>query len=263
MLSEDLHKEIASKIYRCFETGNQLSLLTKDYPEIEVADSYRIQEHVVSSFLAAGRKIKGYKIGLTSKPMQEMAGTSEPDYSAMLDDMFIDEESELDISRYADPIIEIELAFVMKEKLSGPGINVAEVIRATDFVLPSIEIVDFRVARAPGMDVRDTIADLAAVGGVILGGNPVALTDIDVRAVQGSMIINGEEREQGPASAVLGNPLTAVVWLANKLGEFGVSFEPGDVILSGSFVRAHPVQAGDQVIARFDNGLGDVKVAFK
>ncbi len=263
MLSEDLHKEIAGKIYRCFETREQLPLLTAEYPEIEVSDSYRIQEHVVSSFLAAGRKIKGYKIGLTSKPMQEMAGTTEPDFSAMLDDMFIDEASELDISRWADPIVEIELAFVMKEKLSGPGINIAEVIRATDFVLPSIEIVDFRVARAPGMDVRDTIADLAAVGGVILGGNPIALNDIDVRAVQGSMIINGEEREQGPASAVLGNPLTAVVWLANKLGEFGVSFEPGDVILSGSFVRALPVQAGDDVIARFDNGLGDVKVSFR
>ena len=263
MLSEDLHKEIAAKIYKCFQTGDQISLLTADYPEIEVTDSYRIQEHVISSFLAAGRKVKGYKIGLTSKAMQEMIGSTEPDFASMVDSMFIDEESELAMSDWTAPMIGIELAFVMKEKLSGPGVNVAEVIRATDFVLPSIEIVDFRVAIAPGMDVRDTIADLAAVGGVVLGGNPIALNDIDVRDVQGSLIINGEEREQGSASAVLGNPLTAVVWLVNKLGEFGVSFEPGDVILSGSFVRALPVQAGDEVIARFDSGLGDVKLSFK
>lgn len=262
MLSPDLHAEIAANIFRCFKDNSQIPLLNAAYPELEVQDSYRIQERVVASFLAEGRKIKGYKIGLTSKAMQELAGSSEPDYSAMLDDMFIDEGAVLARADWSDPLVEIELAFVMKEPLQGPGVNVADVIRATDFVLPAIELVDFRVARMPGMDVRDTIADLAAVGGVVLGGNPISLRDIDVRKVQGSLVINGEVREQGVSSAVLGNPLTAVAWLANKMSEFDVTFQPGDVILSGSFVRALPVQAGDQIIARFDNGFGDVALAF-
>ncbi|MCB1678077.1 MAG: fumarylacetoacetate hydrolase family protein [Halioglobus sp.] len=262
MLSAETRAEIADKIVRCFKDKSQIPLLHTAYPEMEIEDSYRIQEQVIGAFLAEGRRIKGYKIGLTSKAMQEMAGSTEPDYSAMLDDMFIAEGAELARADWADPIVEIELAFVMKAPLQGPGINVADVIRATDFVLPCIELVDFRVARAPGMDVRDTIADLAAVGGVVLGGNPVSLRDVDVRTIQGSLIINGETRETGLASAVLGNPLTAVAWLANKLADFGVSFKPGDVILSGSFIRALPVAAGDDIVARFDSGFGDVALAF-
>ncbi|TXS96018.1 4-oxalocrotonate decarboxylase [Parahaliea maris] len=262
MLSEELRSTIATQIYRCFQQGEQIPLLSAQYPDLEMEDAYRIQEKVVASFQADGRKIKGYKIGLTSKAMQEMAGTDEPDYSAMLDHMFLPEASHTPRSDWQSPMVEIELAFVMKERLEGPGINVADVIRATDFVLPAIEIVDFRVAMAPGMTVRDTISDLAAVGGVVLGGNPLDLKDFDVRGVRGDLLINGEVRESGCSDAVLGNPLTAVAWLANKLSEFGVTFEPGDVILSGSFLRALPVQAGDEVVARFDNGFGDVLLTF-
>jgi 2-keto-4-pentenoate hydratase len=262
MLSDEVRREIAANIFQCFEDHSQIPLLNTSYPELEVEDSYRIQEHVVASFLAEGRTIRGYKIGLTSKAMQDMAGTTEPDYSAMLDHMFIDEGSETPRNAWASPIVEIELAFLMKEALSGPGVNIADVIRATDFVLPAIEIVDFRVAPGPGMDVRDTIADLAAVGGVVLGGNPRRLEQIDVRNIHGSLLINGEAREEGLSSAVLGNPLTAVAWLANKMAEFDVAFKPGDVILSGSMVRALPVQAGDEVVARFDGGFGDVVVTF-
>lgn len=262
MLSDTIRKEIAADIYRCFENKSQIPLLNSRFPDMELEDSYRIQEHVVESFKSAGHRVKGYKIGLTSRPMQEMANSTEPDYSAILDNMFHVEAGESARSDWQQPLVEIEMAFVMKERLEGPGINVAEVIRATDFVLPAIEIVDFRVAYEPGMDVRDTIADLAAVGGVILGGNPVGLREIDIRNVSGSLLVNGEVREQGSSSAVLGNPLNAVAWLANKLSEFGVAFEPGDVILSGSFLRALPVNAGDDIVARFDNGFGDITFSF-
>lgn len=262
MLPDHVREEIAANIFRCFREKTQISLLNTAYPEIEMEDAYRIQERVIEYFRSAGRKVKGYKVGLTSKPMQELAGSTEPDYSAILDDMFIPEGGESPRSDWIDPLVEIELAFVMNDRLRGPGINAADVIRATDFVLPAIEIVDFRVARAPGMDVRDTIADLAAIGGVVLGGNPVRLSDVDIRAVHGSLIINGEVREQGTSAAVLSSPVNAVVWLANKLAGFGVAFEPGDVILSGSFVRALPIAAGDKLIARFDNNLGDIAVAF-
>ena len=262
MLTDELRSEIATKIYRCFQQKTQIPLLTKGYPDIEVEDAYHIQEQVVASLVADGRKIKGYKIGLTSPAMQELAGSTEPDYAAMLDDMFIPEGSTLSRADWSDPLVEIEIAFVMKERLQGPGVTIAEVIQATDFVLPAIELVDFRVARAPGMDVRDTIADLAAVGGVVLGGNPFNLNGIDIRNIHGSLIINGEVREEGSSAEVLGNPLTAVAWLVNKLSEFGVAFERGDVILSGSFLRALPVQAGDEIVARFDNGFGDIQLKF-
>ena len=133
---------------------------------------------------------------------------------------------------------------------------------ATDFVVPAIEIVDFRVSRAPGMNIIDTVADLAACGAAVLGANPRRLDAIDIRRVKGEIVRNGVVDQAGEASAVLGNPVTAVAWLANKLGQFGVSFQPGDVILTGSFVRAIPVKAGDEILCRFDQGLGDVATSF-
>ncbi len=263
MLSDATRKEIAGKLIECMQEKKQIGLLTKDYPEIEVEDSYRIQEFIIDSFKQNGEVVKGYKIGLTSKVMQEMVGTNEPDFATMTDSMFVLESSTLKHADWIAPHVEIEVAFVMKEELKGPKVNAADVIRATDFILPSIELVDLRVAMAPGMDVRDTIADLAAVGAVVVGGNPVRLEDVDVRKIGGQLIINDEVKEEGMSSAVLGNPVNAVVWLVNKLSEFGVGFKPGDVILSGSFVRALPVAAGDRVVARFDNGLGDVEIAFE
>lgn len=262
MLTDDVHKEIAARIYHCIKEISQISLLTKAYPDIQIGDSYHIQNYVVSSFKEAGSQVKGYKIGLTSKAVQQLVGSREPNFSPLLDHMFTAEESELARSNWLTPMVESEVAFVIKDRLTGPGINVADVIRATDFVLPAVEIADFRVTRAPGMDVRDITADMGAAGGIILGGNPASLYDIDIRSVNSSLIINEEERAKGATSAVLGNPLTAVAWLANKLGESGTALEPGDVILSGAMHNAQPVEAGDHIIARFDNGLGDIKLSF-
>jgi 2-oxo-hept-3-ene-1,7-dioate hydratase/2-keto-4-pentenoate hydratase len=262
MLTTDIHKEIAEKICECFKTGVQLPLLSTSYPELELSDSYAIQQRVVSSFLAHGRKIRGYKIGLTSIAVQEMLGATEPGCSAMLDHMFIAEDSELAVDGLTDPLVEVELAFVMKDVLKGPDVSIDDVIHATDFVLPAIEIVDFRVARAPGMDVRDNIADLAAFGRVVLGRNAVYLHDIDVQNVGASLLINGEVKDEGISSAVLGNPLKAVAWLANRLSGFNVALKPGDVILSGSFFGASPVQAGDEIVAQFGGEFGKVAISF-
>lgn len=262
MLDEATREKIVNDLFDVYRSREPLPLLTKTYPGIEVEDSYRIQEAFVARRVAAGARIKGYKVGLTSKPMQEMAGSTEPDFSAMTDDLFIPESTPVAISRFFAPMIEIEIAFVMKHALKGPGILPVDVIRATDFVLPAIEIVDFRVARAPGMNLIDTVADLAACGAVVLGANPRPLEAIDIRRVRGSIIRNGKIEQEGEASAVLGNPVTSVAWLANKLGEFGTTFEPGQVILTGSFVRAFPVEAGDDIICRFDQGLGDVNTNF-
>jgi 2-oxo-hept-3-ene-1,7-dioate hydratase/2-keto-4-pentenoate hydratase len=250
-----------------YRTRQPLPLLTPRYPGIEVEDAYRIQEAFVARRLAEGARIKGYKVGLTSKAMQQMSGSTEPDFSAMTDDLFIPEATPIPASRFFRPLIEIEVAFVMREALRGPGVLPMDVIRATDFVVPAIEIVDFRLTRTPemkaGMSIIDTVADLAACGGVILGANPRRLDAIDVRRVRGSLLRNGVVEQEGEASAVLGNPVTSVAWLANKLGEFGVTFEPGHVILTGSFVRAVAVNAGDEILCKFDQGLGDIATSFE
>jgi len=262
MLDQATRLKIVEDLVEAYRTRKALPLLSKAYAGIEVQDSYRIQEAFVERRVAEGARIKGYKVGLTSKAMQEMSGATEPDFSAMTDDLFIPEATPIPHTRFFDPMVEMEIAFVMKSALSAPGVLPMDVIRATDFVVPAIEIVDFRVARAPGMNIIDTVADLAACGAAVLGANPRRLDTIDIRRVKGEILRNGQVEFSGEASAVLGNPVTAVAWLANKLGEFGVSFQPGDVILTGSFVRAFTVNPGDEILCRFDQGLGEVATSF-
>lgn len=262
MLDAASRSQIVQDLFETYRTRKALPLLTQTYPGIEVEDAYAIQQAFIAERIEQGRSVKGYKVGLTSKAMQEMSGATEPDFSAMTDDLFLPEDTPIDHARFFNPMIEIEIAFVLKDALKGPGILPVDVLRATDFILPAIEIVDFRVGPGPGMTVVDTVADLAACGAAVLGANPRRLHDIDLRRVHGEMVINGAVAQEGYASAVLGNPVTAVAWLANKLGGFGITFEPGQTILTGSFVRAMPVKAGDEVVARFDSGLGAVITSF-
>lgn len=262
MLDAATRARIVDDLFSAYETRKGLPLLSKAYPGIEVEDAYRIQEAFIARRLAAGAWIKGYKVGLTSKAMQEMSGATEPDFSAITNDLFFPKSTPIPMARFFDPMVEMEIAFVMKDALSGPGVLPMDVIRTTDFVVAAIEIVDFRISRAPGMNIIDTVADLAACGAAVLGANPRRLEAIDIRRVKGEILRNGKVEHAGEASAVLGNPVTAVAWLANKLGEFGVAFRPGDVILTGSFVRAFSVKAGDEILCRFDQGLGDVATSF-
>lgn len=262
MLDDPTCAKIADDLLGVYETRTPIPLLSKSYPGIGIEDSYRIQEIFIRRRVAAGARVAGYKVGLTSKPMQEMAGTTEPDFSAMTDDLFLPESTPIPFDRFFSPMVELEIAFVMKHALKGPGVLPVDVIRATDFVLPAIEIVDFRLIREAGFGIIDTIADLAACGAAVLGANPRRLDQLDIRRVRGSLEKNGTVEQAGEASAVLGNPVVSVAWLANKLGEFGVVFEPGQTILTGSFVRAIPIASGDEIVCRFDSGLGEVAVSF-
>lgn len=261
MLTDAQRHKAAEMLNTAHRTHKQVPSLKKTFPEMEIEDAYRIQEIQVKQRVDAGAKIKGYKVGLTSKVMQELAGIDEPDYGVLLDDMFIPEDSTIDLNKFFWPNVEIELAFVMKHSLQGPNVNAAEVIRATEFVLPAIELVEKRVETREG--VVDTIADLASCASVVLGGNPMLLTDFDIRNVQGAIHKNGELITEGSSKAVMGNPVNAIAWLANKLHEFGVSFNAGDTILSGSFIRVVPTADGDHFIARFDSGFGDIHLHFE
>jgi 2-keto-4-pentenoate hydratase len=257
VLSKEDIGHAAESLWRAECTREWTEPVSNRFPNADVDDAYRIGLAVRDLKLAANRSVKGHKIGLTSKAMQSLTGSKEPDYGFIFDNWFTLEGSVASRAAMNHPLVEVEIAFVMGKELAGPSLNVADVIRATDFVLPALEIVDNRYnARGKNLLV-DSIADAASCGFVVLGGNPADLRDVDLRRMSASLAVNGDVMETGSAAAVLGNPLNAVVWLANKLSEFGVTMRPGDVILSGSFVKAIPFAAGDSLVALFDQ-LGEV-----
>lgn len=262
MMSDEDRAQAAATLWRAFEDKVQAPPLSATYPDMDIIDAYRIQERFAAARTAEGHEVTGYKIGLTSKAMQEMAGVDEPDYGVLLDFLMAESGATLASSEFIRPAVEIELAFVMKDELRGPGVTADEVVAATDYVVPAIEIVDFRLAfKGRRGGILDTVADLASCGKVVVGGNRCALDKIDPAAVTGRLLKNGEEAETGAAAAVLDNPVNAIVWLANKLGEVSdVTFQPGHTILSGSFIRIVRAEAGDRFVAEFDSDLGSVEV---
>lgn len=262
MLTKDIREKLAADLHASFSTKEPVPLISVTYPDFEMDDAYSIQQQVVEKLQNEGRKIAGYKIGLTSKVMQEFAGLNEPDFGTIMDDMVLENGATVATDAYLTPRVESEIAFVMKEPLSGPGVTAEQVLQATDYIVPAIELVDFRVKLGPGFTILDSIADLAAVGGIVLGDVRVSPDDIDLCAISNSLLINGEERSSGVSSAVMDNPVNAVVWLANMLGKFDVAFKPGDVIISGSIIEIQTVAKGDEVVATFGSGLGDVKLSF-
>ena len=260
MLSDEQVQEAATSIFQAERTRVWTTPVSERFEHVDIDDAYRIAVAVRDLKIADGRTVKGHKIGLTSKAMREMTGATEPDYGFLYDNWFVPEGSTLEMARLNRPLVEVEIAFVMGTPLSGPSVNAADVIRATDFVLPVLEIVDSRYTARGKNDLVDSISDGAWCGFAVLGGNPAKLTDVDVRNMSASLSINGEIQQTGSARAVMGNPINAVAWLVNKLHEFGVSIQPGDVIMSGSFVRAVPFGPGDTLLALFDQ-LGEVSVS--
>ena len=250
-MTEAQHREAAAALVEAELTRNWAEPITLAYEGADIADAYAIGQYVTEAKVAAGRVVKGHKVGLTSKAMRSSTGATEPDYGTIFDNWFLDEGSRVSMSTLNRPYAEIELVFVLKDRLGGPSVNAADVIRATDFILPAVEVVDNRYSRDGLPGIVDSIADAASCGFIMVGGNPRHLNQLDVRHVGGALYKNGEIEETGTAAAVMGNPLNSVAWLARKLDEFGVSMEPGHIVLSGSFIRAHPMAAGDSFVADF------------
>lgn len=250
-MTDEQRREAAAALVEAELTRVWMEPITLTYEGADIEDAYAIGQLVTEAKVAAGRVIKGHKVGLTSKAMRERTGATEPDYGTLFDNWFIDEGSQVSMSTLNGPLVEIELVFVLKEELGGPAVNVVDVIRATDFVLPAVEVVDDRYSKRGKPGVVDSIADAASCGFVMLGGNPRTLTQIDVRHVGGALYKNGVLEESGTAAAVMGNPLNAVAWLARKLHEFGVTMQPGHTVLSGSFIRAHRIAIGDSFVADY------------
>lgn len=229
-------------------------------PDLDVDGAYAIQQLNIDRRIANGATLRGHKVGLTAKAMQRLLGVNEPDFGQLVDDMFIDDGAEIPASRFCAPRIEVEVAFVLKERLEGPSCTVADVVRATEFVMPSLELIDSRIADWK-IKLVDTIADNGSAAGVVLGGTPRKLEGLDLRVLGAVLERNGKIIETGAAGAVLGNPALAVAWLANKLHSFGIALDPGQVVLPGSCTAAVPVAAGDVIRAEFDR-LGAVSLRF-
>ncbi|MEL6982156.1 MAG: hypothetical protein AAFO29_07010 [Actinomycetota bacterium] len=250
-MTEEQRRQAAKDLVHAELTREWAEPITLAYEGADVEDAYAIGGYVTELKVASGREVKGHKVGLTSKAMRSTTGATEPDYGTIFDNWFLDEGSQVSMSTMNRPLVEIELVFVLGSELGGPSVNAVDVIRATDFVLPAIEVVDGRYSKRGKPGVIDSIADAASCGFVMVGGNPTKLTDIDIRQVGGALYKNGEIEESGTASAVMGNPINSVAWLARKLDEFGVHMEAGHSILSGSFIRAHPMTVGDTFVADY------------
>jgi 2-keto-4-pentenoate hydratase len=234
--------------------------LTDAASELRVEDAYAIAERNIRAQVKGGARIVGHKVGLTSTAVQRQLGVNQPDYGALLDVMQIADGATVDTGDYISPRIELELAFHLGRGLRGPGVRAPHVRAATQAVQPAIELVDSRIA-AWRIGLADTIADNASSGGFVLGGDGRAIDDLDVTAVQVELWRGQQIVERGASSAVLGDPCDAVAWLANALGELGVSLEAGHIVLSGACTRMVDARPGDAFRGVF-SGFGDVRLTF-
>jgi 2-oxo-hept-3-ene-1,7-dioate hydratase len=259
MLSEAERLQAVEQLLEAERTRTPVVQLSKTFAHIAIEDSYWIQSEVTRRKIEGGRKLIGHKIGLTSKAMQQSSQIDEPDYGHLLDDMMIADGAKVRHADYCVPRVEPELAFVLGKPLKGPNVGLLDVLRATEYVVPAIEIIDARVQNP--RKIFDTVADNGAAAGIVLGGRPVKPMDIDLRWVGAIFYRNSEIEETGLAAGVLGNPALGIAWLANKVAPFGTVLEPGHIMLSGSFTRPVWADKGDTLHADF-GPLGGVAVQF-
>ena len=266
MLPEATVATLARQLYQARKSRTQLRHFSRAYPQMSIEDDYAIQRAWVQLELADGRCIRGRKIGLTSRAMQQASQITEPDYAPLMDDMFFENGADVPYARFIAPRVEVELAFVLARPLKGPQVTLTEVLGATDRVTPALEIIDARIeqfdreTRAP-RKVFDTIADFAACAGVVLGGRSARVDELDLRWVGALLYKNGVIEETGLAAGVLDHPANGVAWLANKIARYGEQLNAGDVVLAGSFTRPTNAVRGDALRADF-GPLGTLSVRF-
>lgn len=261
--------DIASAARRLDEaerTRNQIRMLSLDHPGMDMADAYAVQKAWIDLKLAAGRTIRGHKIGLTSKAMQSALNIDMPDSGVLLDDMVFNDGGEIPTDRFIGTRIEAELAFVLKAPLKGPNCTLFDVLNATDFVVPALEILDTRILRVDPetkktRTVFDTIADNAANAGIVTGGRPIRPLDADLRWIGAIVAKNGAIEETGLAAGVLNHPANGVAWLANRMAAHGGALQAGEIVLAGSFIRPIEAHKGDTVTADY-GAFGSVSCHF-
>src|SRR6266852_1494286 len=243
-LSDAERKKCVETLLNAEKEKKQAVQLSVTYPHITIEDSYAISTAVAQHKIKAGARLIGHKVGLTSKAMQASSQINEPDYGHLLDTMMIADGAKVPHSNYCVPRVEVELAFILGKPLKGPGVGLTDVLRATEYVIPAMEIVDARIVNP--RKIFDTVADNGAAAGIVAGG---------------IMYRNSEIEETGLAAGVLGHPALGVAWLANRLGKNGVMLEAGHLILAGSFTRVVFANKGDTLHGDF-GPLGGIAVQF-
>ena len=261
MLDPQRIEEIADELHQADRDRTTVPLLTARYPGMSIDDSYAVQALWARRRVAAGHRIVGHKIGLTSKAMQAATGITEPDYGVIFDDMVLQSGVTVPFDSYSNVRIEVELAFALARPLSGPDCTLDDVLEATEHVVPALEVLNSHI-QLEGRTIVDTISDNAAMGAMVLGDKPVAVDAVDLRWVSALLYRNETIEETGVAAGVLNNPAIGVAWLANKLFQHGTTLAAGEVILAGSFTRPMWVERGDTVHADYGD-LGAITCRFE
>ncbi|SCB20169.1 2-oxo-hept-4-ene-1,7-dioate hydratase [Rhizobium hainanense] len=266
MLSHDEIQAAAENLDQAERTRVQTGLLSLKHPQMTMDDSYAVQSAWVKKKIASGRKPIGWKIGLTSKAMQYALNINIPDSGVLFDDMVFEDGATVPADRFIQPRIEAEIAFVMKAPLKGPNISIFDVLNATDYVTPALEILDTRILRVDpdtkkARTIVDTISDNAANAGIVTGGRAVRPDQIDMRWMGAIVSRNAEVEETGLGAGVLNQPARGIAWLANRLSQYGDGIEAGQIVLAGSFIRPIEARHGDTINADF-GPYGSVSLFF-
>jgi 2-oxo-hept-3-ene-1,7-dioate hydratase len=266
MLNEIEIEAAAQSLFQAEESRRQIGLLSLKHPGMTMDDAYAVQAALVKRKLAAGRKVIGWKIGLTSKAMQYALSINTPDSGVLFDDMVFEDGATVPADRFIQPRVEAEVAFVMKAPLAGPGVTVFDVLNATDYVTPALEILDTRILRADpetkkARTIVDTISDNAANAGIVWGGRAMRPDALDLRWMGAIVSRNGEVEETGLGAGVLNHPARGVAWLANRLVQYGEQIEAGQIVLAGSFIRPIEAPSGSTIQADF-GARGSVSLYF-
>jgi 2-oxo-hept-3-ene-1,7-dioate hydratase len=266
MISAELALDLAQRHEYARRHVQPIDPITVEHPDLTIDDAYLVQQAWVDLQIADGAKLVGRKIGLTSRAMQQQMKIDEPDFGALLDYMIMPTGVELRHADFVDPKLEVEVAFVIGRRLSGDSVTIEEVIAATDYIQPALELIDARSYRVHPVTKRartivDTIADNAADAGVILGGETIKPSDVDMRWIGAIFSCNGVVEETGLAAGVLGHPANGIAWVARRIAPYGLAIEPGEIILAGSFTRAATTHPGDHFVADY-GPLGTVTCNF-
>ena len=254
MFDDSLIQQLAAELNQSEKSGVQIEHFSKRFPGMTIDDGYRINRAWMALKLGEGHQVMGHKIGLTSRAMQQASQIDEPDYGTLLEHMRYTctpgQVLDIPVKNFIAPRVEVELAFVLKHELRGPNVTVAQVLAATDYVTPAIEIIDSRIEQFDRhtkvmRKVFDTISDNAANAGIVLGGAHVDPNTTDLPWCGAVLRQNGVVEETGLAAGVQGDPAIGVAWLANKLAPWGEHLQAGEVVLAGSFTRPVGAKVGD------------------
>ncbi|MEJ8810490.1 2-oxopent-4-enoate hydratase [Variovorax ureilyticus] len=259
-MDSQLIETLGDELYAALRDRQVVEPLTNRHEGMGIEDAYRVQQRMISRRLDAGERIVGKKIGVTSRAVMNMLGVYQPDFGYLLDGMVVNEGESVDTRSLIQPKAEGEIAFLLKRDLMGPGIGNADVLAATECVMPCFEIVDSRI-RDWKIRIADTVADNASCGVFVLGDNAVDPRRVDLATCGMVLEKNGEIVATGAGAAALGSPVNAVAWLANTLGKLGIGLKAGEVVLSGALAAMFPAAAGDNFRVSI-GGLGGCSVRF-